>query len=213
MRAKRVAVLALTGATRDNLKSALAIAARYDAKPSLIAVDGGLLACHAIRRRPDLFVGDGDSSGDIPAVIPSVRYPTAKDFSDFAGGLLAAKDLGAGIAVIAGFLGGRLDHEWANLFEAHAATGDFAGLLAPSTRGLVVLTRAGVRARCVPGRLVSLFTLGRGARVSLRGVEYPLVKRRLQPGSLGLSNVSGKALALDVHEGSVVLVFPSPARG
>jgi len=115
------------------------------------------------------------------------------------------------VAVIAGLLGGRLDHEWANLLEAQRAARDFAGILAPSPRGLVVVTAAGVRARTVPGRLVSLFALGRGTRVTLRGTDYTLTKRRLQPGSLGLSNLTGQTLALDVHEGVAVLVFPLEA--
>jgi len=117
------------------------------------------------------------------------------------------------VAVIAGLIGGRLDHEWANLLEAQKNAPGFAGLLAPSARGLIVVTAAGLRARTVPGRLVSLFALGRGARVSLRGTEYPLTKRRLAAGSLGLSNVTGKTLALDVHEGAVVLVFPVEKAG
>jgi thiamine pyrophosphokinase len=120
--------------------------------------------------------------------------------------------LGADVLVIAGLLGGRLDHEWANLLEAGAAARGFLGLLAPSLRGLIVVTAGGVRARTIPGRLVSVFALGRGARVSLRGTVWTLAKRRLAPGSLGLSNLTGSELALDVHEGVAVLVFPDPGR-
>ena len=202
--------MALEGATRADLRRAFALAARIGPKALLVAVDGGLATCRALRRRPDLFVGDLDSTRVRPRGIPSSIYPTAKDFSDFAGGLLAARRLGADIPVIAGLLGGRLDHEWANLFEAAAAARGFAGLLAPSSRGLVVVTAWGVRAQTAPRRRVSVFALGQGARVSLRGTSWKLVKRRLAPGSLGLSNVTGDALALDVHEGVAVLVFPAP---
>ena len=201
-------MLALTGATRAELTAAFSHAVRFDAKPLLVAVDGGIRTCRALRRRPDLFVGDLDSARLHPQGVPTSIYPVAKEFSDFAGGLAAARGLGADVAVVAGLLGGRLDHEWANLLEIGAAARGFAGLLAPSLRGLVVVTARGVRARTSPGRLVSLFSLGRGTRVSLRGTVYPLAKRRLAPGSLGLSNVTGKTLALDVHEGVAVLVFP-----
>jgi thiamine pyrophosphokinase len=163
-----------------------------------------------MRRRPDLFVGDLDSARLPPRGIASQIYPTAKDFSDFAGALAEARRLGADIPVIAGLLGGRLDHEWANLLEAGTAARGFAGLLAPSSRGLVVVTAWGVRARTAPRRQLSVFALGRGARVSLRGTSWTLLKRRLAPGSLGLSNVTGDALALDVHEGVAALVFPAP---
>ncbi len=189
----------------------MVLAAEFDPKALLVAVDGGLKTCRAMRRRPDLFVGDLDSARLRPRGIASSIYPVAKDFSDFSGGLSAARQLGADVLVIAGLLGGRLDHEWANLLEAGAAAPGFAGLLAPSSRGLIVVTAWGVRARTVPGRLVSVFALGRGARVSLRGTVWTLAKRRLAPGSLGLSNLTGVELALDVHEGVAVLVFPDAA--
>lgn len=205
------AAVALEGATRAELKAALVLAAEFDPKALLVAVDGGLKTCRAMRRRPDLFVGDLDSARLRPRGIASSIYPVAKDFSDFSGGLSAARQLGADVLVIAGLLGGRLDHEWANLLEAGAAAPGFAGLLAPSSRGLIVVTAWGVRARTVPGRLVSVFALGRGARVSLRGTVWTLAKRRLAPGSLGLSNLTGVELALDVHEGVAVLVFPDAA--
>ena len=207
---KRAAVLALHGATRADLRRAFALAVPFDSKALLVAVDGGLAACRAMRRRPDLFVGDLDSARHRPRGVVSCIYPAAKDFSDFSGALSEARRLGAEVLVIAGLLGGRLDHEWANLFEVAASAPGFAGVLAPSSRGLVVVTARGVRARTAAGRPVSVFALGRGARVSLRGTSWTLSKRRISPGSLGLSNITGERLALDVHQGVAVLVFPSP---
>ena len=69
----------------------------------------------------------------------------------------------------------------------------------------------------VPGvtvrdRTVSLLALGSGARISLRGTRWTLRRRALKPGSLGLSNVTGKALDLIVHSGVVAVVFPTAAR-
>jgi len=206
----RVAILVLEGAARAELKDAFAVASRFDRTALLVAVDGGLATCRGIRRRPDLFVGDLDSARVPPRGVASTIYPVAKDFSDFSGALSAARGLGAELAVIAGLLGGRLDHEWANLLEAGAAAHGFLGILAPSPRGLVVVTAGGVRARTVAGRLVSVFALGHAARVSLRGTAWTLSKRRLVPGSLGLSNVTGRELAMDVHDGVAMLVFPDP---
>jgi thiamine pyrophosphokinase len=205
---KRAVVLALHGATRAELRHAFALAAPFDAKAQLVAVDGGLAACRALRRRPDLFVGDLDSTRHRPRGVVSCIYPALKDFSDFSGALSEARRLGADVVVIAGLLGGRLDHEWANLFEVGAKAHGFAGLLAPSSRGLVVVTAWGLRAITAARHVVSVFALGRGARVSLRGTLWTLSKRRISPGSLGLSNVTGERLALDVHEGVAVLVFP-----
>jgi thiamine pyrophosphokinase len=210
---RRTAVLALEGAVRSDLARSLVLAASYDPHALLIAVDGGLATCRELRRRPDLFVGDVDSAPKVPRGIPSRIYPVAKDFSDFSGALHEARALGAEVAVAAGFLGGRLDHEWANLLESAAHAREFAGLLAPSDRGLIVVTAGGVRARTAKGRPVSVFALGGGARVSLRGASFSLDRRRIAPGSLGLSNVTGTMLALDVHQGVVALVFPEGDAG
>jgi hypothetical protein len=59
---------------------------------------------------------------------------------------------------------------------------------------------------------VSLLALGSGARVSLRGTRWTLRRHALKPGSLGLSNLTGKALDLTVHSGVVAVVFPSARR-
>jgi len=160
-RRARVAVLALEGAARTEFASAFALASRFDRTPLLVAVDGGLTTCRAMRKTPDLFVGDGDSAPALPRDTPSIIYPVAKDFSDFSGALGEARRLGAEVAVIAGLLGGRLDHEWANVFTAGEAASRFVGILAPTARGTIAVTAFGLRARGVAGRLVSVFALGR----------------------------------------------------
>lgn len=204
----RAAVLALEGAPAADLRIAHAMASRFDRSALLVAVDGGIDTWRAIRRRPELFVGDLDSASTPPRGIPSRIYPVEKDFSDFSGALDEASQRGATVVVIAGLLGGRLDHEWANLLEVGTAAPRFAGLLAPSARGLLAVTTSGLRARPEAGRLVSVFALGGGARVSLRGTRWSLSKKRLTPGSLGLSNVAIGEVTLDVHEGVAGLVFP-----
>jgi hypothetical protein len=45
--------------------------------------------------------------------------------------------------------------------------------------------------------------------VTLRGTRWPLRRKRIRPGSLGLSNETGTSLSLTVHSGTVVLLFPS----
>lgn len=205
---RRTAVLALEGATRADLASSLALALAYDAKPVLIAVDGGLATMRALRLHPDLFVGDVDSARRPPRGVAARIYPVAKDFSDLSGALRESRKLDAEVVVIAGFLGGRLDHEWANLLEAAAAARGFAGIVAPAKRGLIALTSRSLRARTRPRQPVSVFAVGGSAQVTLRGASWTLARTRLPSGSLGLSNVTGTKLALDVHRGVVAVVFP-----
>jgi thiamine pyrophosphokinase len=206
---RRAAVVALEGAAVADLKRALREAAPFDPNPLRVAVDGGLATWRASGTRPDLFVGDRDSARRVPAALPSTIYPVDKGFSDFAGALGEIRRLGAEIVVVAGLLGGRLDHEWANVQEVGEAAPDFVGILAPSGRGLVVVTARGLTARTRAKQLVSVFALRRRATVSLRGTRWTLTKRRLEPGSLGLSNLTGTALTLEVHAGVVAVVFPS----
>jgi thiamine pyrophosphokinase len=179
---------------------------------TLVAVDGGVKTCRAAKRRPELWVGDGDSSTAIPKDIPAVVYPTDKDFSDLGAALDEVARDGAQIVVVAGLLGGRLDHEWVNLQELGARSARFAGILAPTGRGTVLVTRRGCRASTPPGRTISLLVLGGAATVTLRGTLWTLDRKRLRPGSRGLSNVTGGRLDLTVHSGVVALVMPPSTR-
>ncbi len=207
--AVRGAVLALAGSTRDELKRASALAAFFSDKCILVAVDGGLRTCRAARRRPDLYVGDADSARVVPRGMTSVVFPSDKNFSDLAGALVEVRRRRAQVVVVAGLLGGRLDHEWANLQEVSAHAADFAAVLAPTARGTVLVTTRGCRAATVRRRIVSLLPLGGSAVVSLRGAKWALVRRRLHVGSHGLSNETGTRLTLKVHRGTVALVFPA----
>jgi thiamine pyrophosphokinase len=205
----RGAVLVLEGATKDDLRRASALAAFFTDHCMLVAVDGGWNTCRSAGRRPDLYVGDADSSRRVPRAIPSVVYPQDKDFSDLAGALREMRRRRVQVLLVAGLLGGRLDHEWANVQEIGAHASGFAGLLAPSRRGVVVFTARGFRARTVRGRSLSLFPIGGAAVVTLVGARWALTRRRLKPGSVGLSNVTGPQIRLTVHRGVAAVVFPS----
>ena len=54
------ACLVLEGAGLAELKRASALSAMLADRCILVAVNGGLTACRKARRKPDLFVGDGD---------------------------------------------------------------------------------------------------------------------------------------------------------
>lgn len=206
------AVLVLEGAGGAALKSASALGAMLTDQCILVAVDGGLKTCLGARRRPDLFVGDVDSSKEVPSEIPSVVYPTDKKFSDLAGALAELRDRKVQVVAAAGLLGGRLDHEWANLLEVGHGSRWFAGIIAPTDRGTVLVTRHGCQAVTVRQRTFSLFSLSATATVTLRGCHWELERRQLVPGSHGLSNLTGTQLDLTVHSGTVALVFLPPSR-
>lgn len=209
----RGAVLALAGASSGELQRASALGAHLADSCLLVAVDGGLNTCRRGRKRPDLFVGDGDSAARVPSTIPSIVFPRDKNFSDLAGALAEMRRRSIKLLVVAGFLGGRVDHEWSNLFELAAASRWFVGMLAPTDRGTVLITSRGCKAVTVRNRTVSLLALGAGATVTLRGTRWTLRRKRIRPGSLGLSNRTGRDLDLTVHSGTVALVFPIAKGG
>jgi len=202
-----IAVLALTGAPKDELRTAVAWARAAGHALLRVAVDGGLHSWRSLRVSPDLYVGDADSACP-PEGLEAVVYPRDKDFSDLAGALGEARGRGAHVVCIAGLTGGRLDHEWANLHELAARSRYFAGIAAPTPRGWVVLTSRGATIETRPGATFSLLAVGGRARVDLRGAEWTLRDSGLKPGSRGLSNVSGKRLTLAVSSGTACLVFP-----
>ena len=170
-------------------------------------MDGGLRAWRALGVSCDLYAGDADSARP-PRGVEAALYTRDKAFSDLSGALGEARRRALRVVVVAGVTGGRLDHEWANLHELAAHARHFAGMLAPTPRGWVVVTSRGATVETRVGRTFSLLALGGRARVDLRGTQWTLRDARLDPGSRGLSNVSGKRLTLAVSSGTACLVFP-----
>jgi len=201
------AVLALQGSRPSDLGRAWELAAGLADSILLVAVDGGLKTCRAARRKPDLFVGDGDSVVRVPRDVDSVLFERDKDFSDLSGALLEMRRRRVQIVAVAGLTGGRLDHEWANLFELGRHASEFAGILAPTKRGTVVVTSRGCQVAGVAGRILSVFALGGAATVTLRGARWALERRRLLAGSHGLSNIAEDPVDLTVHRGTVALLL------
>ena len=201
------AVLVLNGAPLDELHAATALSSALADSSLLVAVDGGLETCRAGQRHPDLFVGDVDSTRLPTDGIPTVIFERDKGFSDLAGALEEITQRGVQLVTVAGLLGGRLDHEWANLQELGSHASHIASLLAPTKRGLVLITRHGCRLATVPDRNVSVFSQGSTATVTLQGTRWELRRRRLKIGSQGLSNLTGSTFDLRVHQGTVAVVF------
>ncbi|HET8778064.1 MAG TPA: thiamine diphosphokinase [Candidatus Limnocylindria bacterium] len=174
-------------------------ATALDGADRVIAADGGAASLERFGRRPDLLIGDLDSTEPslverlIEAGVTVERHPADKEASDTELALLAATQLGADEIVVLGAIGGaRLDHELANLL-----------LLAdPALRGRAVrVVHAGNTVRVVhpdqplalDGRIGDLVTLlpigGEATGVTTAGLRWPLDAATLQMGrSRGLSN-------------------------
>ena len=206
----RGALLVLQGSSVAELKRASGFSAALADSCLLVAVDGGIETCRSARRKPDLFVGDGDSATSLPEDVPRILLPRDKDVSDLGAALRAVQRRNVRVVLVAGLAGGRMDHEWANLLELGSWSKHFAGVLAPTERGIVILTHRGCRVATVRNRTVSLLAPCGRATVSLRGTRWNLRRKRLNPGSLGLSNLTGRQLDLSVHQGVAALMFVPP---
>lgn len=180
-----------------------------------IAADGGIRHATPLGLRPELWVGDFDSSGgELTAAwreVPRQRHPEAKDMTD--GELAAAEAIARGASglVIAGAFGGeRFDHAMGNLLQGAALR----------ARGLPVLMTSGHEEGwpLLPGEqeidlpagsLFSVLALSDLAGLTLRGVEWPLTNRDVPMGSsLTLSNrvAGGEGLRIGLGRGNALLL-------
>lgn len=199
-------------------------ASLLDAADLVIAADGGAESLDRLGRRPDVLVGDLDSTDAalvrrLAAAGTRVhRHPADKEASDTELALEVATAAGATAVVLLGAAGGlRLDHELANLLllaDPALAGRDVRLVHRGSEVGVV---RSGERAvlGAGPGDLVSLLPIGGDATgVTTQGLRWPLEAATLRLGrSRGLSNEVVATPASVRLERGTLLVVESITRG
>lgn len=181
---------------------------------ALICADGGARHAVSLRLRPDYIVGDMDS---LPVKLPkswkNTRYWCDFDpeRSDLDKALDFTRALGARRALIAGALGGGLDHELVNFAALERGA---KGLdLCVIDRGAVRLLGPGRhRLALKKGERFSLLAAPR-ARLSLRGAAFGLKNEVLRRGSRGLGNRALGPVSLTVHEGSAWVIDAARFQG
>lgn len=183
----------------------------------LACADGGSNYAREFGLRPDLVVGDMDSVTAETlqwlrglGTAMSVFRHDQKQESDTELAILAAIRAGADEITILGALGGRLDHELANL----------ALLALPQLQGrdvcvwdgntAVCLQRPGVNKISGPvGATVSLIPFGGDARgIKTNGLQYPLNNETLYlEHSRGISNVlTAPEATIEIGEGFLLAI-------
>ena len=184
----------------------------------VIAADGGAAALDRLSRRPDLLVGDLDSTdaGLVTRLeadgVAIQRHPADKEATDTELAVDAALAAGATEVVILGALGGRrLDHELSNLLlltDGRLARADARIVHGPTTARVLV---GGQSARLdgAPGSLVSLLPVGGDAEgVTTTGLRWPLDGATLPFGaSRGVSNqILTTPASVSLERGQLLLV-------
>lgn len=205
----RVVLVLLNGELRD-ARAARAAARIVD---TVVCADGGARHADRLGLEPDFVVGDMDSAPPRPRRWKRAVYVRDADpeRSDLDKALGFARGLGAREALVAGVLGGGLDHELVNL-----------AALEESARGLLLTVIDGGRARLLgPGRHALPYKRGTrfsllaapSARLSLSGARFGLRREKLARGSRGLGNAATGRVVLTVHGGRVWAIDGAGFRG
>jgi len=182
----------------------------------VIAADGGSQHCQSLGIKPEVLIGDLDSTDPVLVEkwreegVEIIQHPEDKDQTDLELALLLAQDRGARKIVVHGAVGGRLDMTFGNLsLLAHPLLKTPTTLINGAEE--VHLLHAGEMLTLVgePGEMVSLLPIQPGnSNVSTRGLKYTLKNEPLEFGfSRGISNqLIGKRGTVHLESGLLAVV-------
>lgn len=181
----------------------------------VIAIDGGMRHLIRIGHKPQLWVGDMDSSSpqEMPEgwfqSIEQLQLPIHKDASDSEIALEYLLDLEMKQIQLFGMLGGRIDHILFNLKllkRAHKRCDDVS--ICEGHQEIRFLKEGELALRGL-GRTVSVVPLTPLEGVTITGCRYGLNKARLaSDASVGLSNVIEEEDAkLVIKKGEALVIF------
>lgn len=187
----------------------------------IICADGGFLYARREGLRPHLIIGDFDSApaGTLPENdpffegVPIVHVPSEKDDTDTMLCVKKGLELGMDRFLIAGGIGGRLDHTIANIQSlaylrehgADAVMADPENRVMVAAPGTLLLERE-------PGFKFSLFAYSdKCSGVTLRGAKYPLDDALLEQSfPIGVSNEFAEdTVSVTFTEGRLLVIMSS----
>lgn len=155
-----------------------AVAGRMRGEDFVICADSGYDHCEALSATPGLLVGDFDSvRSALPADVARVPFPAEKNYTDLTHAIQLAVEAGCGEMLLAGVLGGRLDHTIAAMQDLYSLCR--RGVRACFTDGrtdVYGITDGEIRLERRADCYFSVFSLSeRSTGVYIRGARYPLV--------------------------------------
>ena len=187
--------------------------ARQIADSRIIAADSGIRHAAPLGVRPELWVGDFDSTpADLPAGladVPQRRFPAEKDMTDGELAVAAALERGATSLVLAGAFGGaRADHGFLHMALALrlAEAGTHTLLTSGAQEGVPLMPgRAGFD--YAAGTLFSVLAFSGLSGLTVTGAKWPLHEVEVPFGSsLTLSNEVRGRLEIGLGRGRAMLL-------
>ncbi|MDR0326191.1 MAG: thiamine diphosphokinase [Oscillospiraceae bacterium] len=176
----------------------------------VICADGGY--SHAVRLglKPDLIIGDNDSSGEKPPLsIVHRSLPVEKDITDMEACIDYALQAGAGEIALLGASGGRLDHFLGNIGLLERADGK--AFMLDSSHEIHLLPSPVTVEPPHKHRYFSVVPLDETASgVTITGAKYPLDNATLRrAATVGISNepLDGVSFTVSVKNGKALLVL------
>lgn len=185
----------------------------------VICADGGYDTAVKYGIRPDLIIGDFDSTkSKMPKDIRVLKLPVQKDETDTMAAVMVAFKLGYTSFVLTGCLGGdRFDHSLANInVLLYIANKGGSGVICEEDTKIFVLHGGRLVLTELKGATVSVFPYdGTSCNLTYEGLEYPLFQQNLTAGStlMGVSNsiVSNRA-EIRVNIGCALIVLYAPKK-
>ncbi len=184
----------------------------------VICADGGVELAQRCGIKPRLAVGDFDSyAGSLPVDLPVMPLNPRKDDTDMLAAVNAGLARGFRRFILAGALGGRLDHSYANLCVLqYLREQGCDAFLAGEDEEAFLLTEGETRLfQKEPGTLFSVFPFSCPVcNVSYTGMRYPLDCHDLFSSvsklPMGISNVAEEGTcSITVHHGLALVIVPA----
>ncbi len=178
----------------------------------VVCADSGYDSAVSCGIVPDMIIGDMDSAEVLPENIPMIKANTDKDETDTQLCIDYLIENGYDDITVVCALGGRIDHEFANIMlTAYGIKrGAFVRILADKTAIFAIDGEAEIRGKA--GDVFSMFPIGGDCeKIFTQGLKYPLSGGTLFCDvPMGISNVMTEDTArISVGKGILVVVHYS----
>lgn len=177
----------------------------------VIAADGGVRQLLKAGFKPDIYIGDMDSSNESVLLsddsVEIVTYDRDKNESDSELAVHHAINRGAARIILVSASGNRLDHTYSNLSLLSRHPGR---LFLIDGKLICFALSSDIRSCRIEfgkGKLVSVFPFGdQVSGLSISGTKWELDEATLSSGSLGLSNMSvEKTVSISIRTGCLMI--------